>query len=122
LITGGNGNDLINGLGGNDCVHGGNDDDIVQGGLNDDVVHGDAGNDTIDGGTLGCCQLGNDEVYGGLATTSFSGATPACSCSSAGRAMISFRGSAGPTPPTAEKARKACSPSAATTFSPADKV
>jgi hypothetical protein len=32
---------------------------------NKDKVQGGAGDDTVDGGTLGCCQAGNDEVYGG---------------------------------------------------------
>ncbi|MGV3653644.1 MAG: Ig-like domain-containing protein, partial [Noviherbaspirillum sp.] len=68
LVTGGNGDDVLNGLSGNDVLVGGAGNDTLSGGkgndhlvggAGDDILAGDAGNDYLEGGA------GNDTLQGG---------------------------------------------------------
>ena len=59
LIIGLGGNDKIHGKKGNDCIIGGDGDDKIWGGKGDDFIEGDAGNDQIHG------QQDDDILKGG---------------------------------------------------------
>ena len=51
VITGSDGEDIINGLSDRDVLHGGNGNDVVNGGSEEDIVNGGAGDDVLNGGT-----------------------------------------------------------------------
>ena len=76
MISGGDGNDLIDGGGGDDTIDGGDGEDTIDGGAGDDVIEGGAQDDSLLGGdgddTLRG-QGGNDTLDGGAGNDSVSG-------------------------------------------------
>ncbi|MEL6856192.1 MAG: Ig-like domain-containing protein, partial [Cyanobacteria bacterium J06607_13] len=68
VITGGDGNNIINGLSDDDTLDGGGGDDVVNGGSDLDVMLGGTGNDVLNGGSSGDvieAGDGNDIINGG---------------------------------------------------------
>lgn len=69
IVTGTNGNDILNGTASNDTVQGLNGDDQLNGQDGDDILDGGAGNDTLDSGIGDDVMLGgagDDTIIGGI--------------------------------------------------------